>query len=420
LSAGIARVTARFVAPFALLAAAAAGCDGAGAESRPVPVIVLGSAGKDCPAGTTWDGARCSNKGQDECDPGAASPDGECTQSRPRAVIADDLPIAVMVRDPRPWRLKPGSVALLTTTAQRMEELLTTTPTGPERPVIMRRLGDCYVELSYAIRQARGKDDAVTAAAAKAITMYARVLADFPRSPGIDEVAYFLALEYERADRVDDARKTYLKLIQTWPSSRYNPLAYLAFAEHFFAEGAADPSKMQLAEQAYKEVIKYPPPDNHAFAYAHYKLGQAFNATGRQQEALSQFKKTIEATVTYPGPAAGQLAAEARSDLVAAYSAVGAGSKAYHFFRPLAGDEPGKDDRTVFMLIELGAAYGRLGSAGEAIAVFNDLLTRASGGRLCPQMPQMMGALASLDTPANAASRPDLARISQELSQRCP
>lgn len=419
MSAGIAHVTLRFVAPFVLLAAAA-GCDGAGAESRPVPVIMVGSTGKDCPAGTTWDGAQCTSKGQDECEPGAASPDGDCPRGRPRAAIAADLPIAVLIRDPRPGRLGPGSVALLTATAQQVEQLLAATPTGPERPMLMRRLGDLYVELGDATRQARGKEDAVTAASARAITIYARALADFPSSPGIDEVAYFLALEYERADRMDDARRTYLKLIQSWPNSRYLPLAYLAFAEHFFAEGAADPSKMQLAQQAYMEVIKYPPPDNRAFAYAHYKLGQVFKSTGSLQQALAEFKKTIEATVSYPGPGAAQLAAEARTDLVAAYSAVGAGSKAYSFFRPLAGDEPGKDDRTVFMLIELGAAYGRLGTAGEAIAVFDYLLTRATGGRICPQMPQIMGAIASLDTPTNAASRPDLARISQELSQRCP
>src|SRR5262249_40816932 len=85
-----------------------------------------------------------------------------------------------------------------------------------------------------------------------------------------DEVLYYLAYEYEQANQLDQARKVYLELIQSWPQSKFIPNAYLAFGELFFNEAQGDPSKWQFAEQSYQEVIKYPPPDNKVWGYAHY------------------------------------------------------------------------------------------------------------------------------------------------------
>lgn len=416
MSAGAAR---RSATPWVLLAASlAAGC-GPSPERGPVPVIVVGSARPDCPAGTAWDGAQCARLEQDPCESGAKDPNGECVRRR-LEVAADRQPFSTLIRDPRRFRLQQRSSKLVGAEVKGLEALLAATPSGPDRPLLQRRLGDAYVELSYATEQERGGGSAATAAAAQAVKTYTQLLDGDPKVTWLDEVLYSLALEHERADRGDEARKAHLKLIQRFPSSPLAPLSYLAFGEFFFADGKGDPSKLPLAEQAYAEVIKYPPPANRAFAYAHYKLGLVFKEMGDHTRALSEFKKTIEAAMAAQAPGAAQIAEAARTDLVASYSVVGIGSRAYSFFRTVSGDDPGRDDRTIVMLVQLGGEYGRAGNAPEAIAVFDSLLSRGSGGRICPHRSHIMGAIASLDTPANAASRPDLARISQALAQSCP
>jgi tetratricopeptide (TPR) repeat protein len=404
-----------------LAASLAAGCGGP-PEPAPVPVVQVGSMRPDCPAGTAWDGAQCARPGQDPCESGAndSDPDRECVRRRIK-VAADKLPISILIRDTRRFRLHPRSSKLVIAEVKALEALLATTPSGPDRPLLQRRLGDAYVELSYATEDERGIENAAAAAAtAKAIKMYNLVLDSGPQGKGLDEVLYSLALEYERTDNGDNARKAHLRLIQSWPSSPLIPLSYLAFGEYFFADGKGDPTKLPLAEQAFNEVIKYPPPANRAYGYAHYKLGEVFKQMGDHTRALSQFKKAIESASANPVPGAAQIAEQARTDLIASYSVVGMGSRAYSFFRPVSGDEPGKEDRTISMLVALSGEYGRAGNAPEAVAVLAFLLSLNPVGRFCPYKPQIMSALASLDTPTNAASQADFAKLAQSLAQSCP
>ena len=105
---------------------------------------------------------------------------------------------------------------------------------------------------------------------------------------------YYLAYEYEQAQDLENARKVYYELIQKAPQSKYIPNAYLAFGELFFNEAQGDPSKWELAAQAYQEVIKYPPPNNKVFGYAHYKLAYVYWNKGEFPRALDEFKKTID------------------------------------------------------------------------------------------------------------------------------
>ena len=88
----------------------------------------------------------------------------------------------------------------------------------------------------------------------------------------MDEVLFHLAHEHEQDREPAEARKVYREIIKSWPLSRYLPHAYLAFAEMYFDEGVRDPPKLALAEKAYLEVLRFPPPDNTVAGYAHYKL----------------------------------------------------------------------------------------------------------------------------------------------------
>src|SRR6185437_12208255 len=199
-----------------------------------------------------------------------------------------------------------------------------------------------------------------------------------------DEVLYYLAYEYEQAQDLDNARKVYLELVQTFPQSKYIPNAYLAFGELFFNEAQGDPSKWALAEQSYLEVIKYPPPDNKVWGYAHYKLGYVYWNKGDFVRALSELKKTIEYGVQYSSlPNAAQLATSARRDMVPIYALAGDPKRAYDFFHPLSGDASGSTDKTFKPLDDLGQNYLDTGHYVEGIALYQDLMKRDRGPKYC-------------------------------------
>lgn len=92
--------------------------------------------------------------------------------------------------------------------------------------------------------------------------------------PQPDEVLYYAGLDHELAGNVTAARRSYYEVIKQYPSSKLVPFAYFAFGELFLAETESDPSKAQLAEQAYREVLKYPPTQNPLYVEAQRRLAE--------------------------------------------------------------------------------------------------------------------------------------------------
>lgn len=329
-------------------------------------------------------------------------------------------------RDTRKTRLKARARALLITEIGGLERLFRSTPKkSPDRPQLIRRLAEGYVELESAAlrdktaseieaqdnkkknpgkaRKARTEaaqaKKIVAAARKKAIAYYTLMKNAYPNYSKIDEVLYYLAYEYEQANDFQNARKVYFELIQKAPKSPYIPNAYLAFGELFFQEAHADPAKWDLAAAAYKEVIKYPPPNNKVYGYSRYKLGYVHWNKGDYAEALNEFKKVIEYGDQYSQlPNAKQLAKAARRDLVPVYAVSGAPEKAYNFFKPLSGDPGGKDTKTLEMLNELGLAYMDTGHYREAIVLYRDLMSRDKGDRFCGYQTQVTHATAAVNS----------------------
>jgi hypothetical protein len=187
-----------------------------------------------------------------------------------------------------------------------------------------------------------------------------RGAADLP-SAGGDRETYERALAAERALDLMTARKTYYELVAQTPRSAFVPLAYLAFGEIFAAEAEKDPSKWPLAEQAYKEVAKYPPPANPAYAYAVLRVGDTERASDPTQ-ALASYMRALDATASSSAlPCSSQIASEARHRLVDAYVSVGAPNKAFAFFKAKSSVDVARD-----MLRELVEAYRRAGKWKEA------------------------------------------------------
>jgi tetratricopeptide (TPR) repeat protein len=227
-------------------------------------------------------------------------------------------------RDAR--RRPPRAVALLVVEIQQLESLLqATSAAAPDRPVLLRRLAEDYVELEKA-----GANASVVDRARKAAIRYYTALVDeyaghpsptFPSAvpaeyAQLDEATYYLAYEHERAGDDASARRAYLQLIQRWPASRFVPRAYLAFGDLFFGEAMSDASKWELAGAAYAKVLASPPPANEVYGYAWYRLAYVVANQGDRARALQGFRKAAEWSTAFPqAPGAAMLGAEANAQM---------------------------------------------------------------------------------------------------------
>ena len=184
-------------------------------------------------------------------------------------VIANAL--AIPLRDPRITHGGHRPRAVLVTEVQGLETLYAATPpASPDRPLIARRLADTYAELA---RAAEGTS-AARSAHGSAAKYYEVLTTEYPQSARLDEAYYYAALEHEIAGDLTNARRSYYELIKRHPSSKLVAFAYFAFGEMFFAEAANDPAKDQLAQHAFREVLKYPPTENALYTEAQRRLAE--------------------------------------------------------------------------------------------------------------------------------------------------
>jgi len=323
-----------------------------------------------------------------------------------------DAELSMLVRDPRRERRAPRHHQLLVTELQSLEALFAQVPkTSPDRPKVMRRLAYDYDELKFAARnelqrlqtlntprsrEESARHEKLVSAARQMALKYYTMLADqhptFCQTPNatdpnksqgcIDDALYFLALAHIEKDSLDNARKSYLKLIQSFPRSPWIPHAYLGFGELFFAEGAADPSKLDFARQAYEEVLKYPPPQNETYGFAHYRLAQLRHQKQDDQASLKHYVNAIETATAYANvPSSPVIGDKAREQIIPIYAIVGAPRKAENFFQHLANDPPGSKERLAQMVDALVAQYLRDNKRVEASDV---CFSYSDGGNALP------------------------------------
>jgi tetratricopeptide (TPR) repeat protein len=331
-----------------------------------------------------------------------------------------DVSMLAGIRDQRQSALKQRVLALLITEIQQLESLYKSTDLrSKDRPMLLRRMAEDYVELENAAFREKteaeikrdnfkktnpreaGKQQAIAnsrkttmeRSRKAAINYYTLLVEDYSGQPSsrfannpppayqsLDEVYYYLAYEYEQSGDTANARRVYLDLITKTPNSKYIPNAYLAFGELFFNEAMGDPTKWDPAKQAYIKVIAKPPPDNKVYGYAWYKLAYVFWNQGDLPHALDAFKKTIDYGTTYAQlPNATKLADSARKDVIPVYALAGSPTDAYNFFKNLSGDASGSNDKTFKMMDDLGQNYLDTGHYPEAIALYKDLKVRDAG-----------------------------------------
>jgi tetratricopeptide (TPR) repeat protein len=320
-------------------------------------------------------------------------------------------------RDMRKSALQQRVLALLVTEIQQLEALYRTTEArSKDRPMLLRRLAEDYVELENAAFREKteaeikrdnfkqsnpreaGKQQAIANSrkttldrSRKAAAKYYDILVTdysgspsttFPQNPppaypNLDEVYYYLAYEYEQSGDTANARRVYLDLITKTPNSKYIPNAYLAFGELFFNEAQNDPTKWEPCKQAYQKVIVKPPPENKVYGYAWYKLAYVYWNMNDLPHALDAFKKTIDFGVQFAQlPNASKLAESARKDIVPVYALAGSPADSYNFFKNLSGDPSGETAKTFGMMNDLGQNYLDTGHYPEAVSLYKDLMVR--------------------------------------------
>jgi tetratricopeptide (TPR) repeat protein len=173
----------------------------------------------------------------------------------------------------------------------------------------MHRIADAYVELQFAMLREAKADQTGHAEetyqlarmpARKAINFYRELADDYQSYARSDEVLYYLGLHHDRMGEVSEARKAYYALIERMPKSKLVPLCYLAFAELFSAEADADAKKLDLAVQAYTEVVKFPAPENHAYLYALFRLGETKQMRGDKAGAISAYELLASHAKRFP------------------------------------------------------------------------------------------------------------------------
>jgi TolA-binding protein len=290
--------TAEPATPEANVVVCAAGTVLQGSECVPAKV--------DCPKSTTLEEGQCVPVVEE---PAVAAVDTPA----PEPASAD--PTFATIVDPRRARLEPRSRKLLISEIQGLESLFQSMAKDAEdRPRLMRRLAEGYVELSAAAaRDGRAATDAAEvektrkidiASRAAAIKYYSQLVQQYPKfcasfdandrskSTGcMDEPGYYLSLEYVRSGDLDKARKSLLQLIQSWPGSRFVPHAYFQFGELFMADAKTDPSKWALAEQSYLEASKYN--DSPIAPAAILRLGQVYEAKQDTGSARAAYKRLL-------------------------------------------------------------------------------------------------------------------------------
>ncbi len=215
---------------------------------------------------------------------------------------------------------------------------------------------------------------------AKAIKNYTALLDNerFRNYPRLDQATFSLAYLLQSNGSQKEARAAYMKLVKNYPTSKYVPDAYLAFADYFL-----DANQLPEAEESYKQVLKYPKAP--AYWYAMYRLGWVYLGTKRYQEALEAFFQVVQATKPKPDA----LTAAAKFDFVRAYAEIGKPEMAVPAFKRV--------DRDAAAMVELLVnLYVERGQADKAVRVLEALLTTDD---VCAVMARIARANAYAATP---------------------
>lgn len=375
---------------------------------------------------------RCDPSDDPRCDPRARLASLQLTFHAPAAEpptkpreIAPQEPrhLARSLRGPRALREVEERRLLLREIAQTDRLLAATPHDSPDRPRLMRRVAESYVELARALEaEGPGADDRAARARRarrRAIGHYRAIVDQHPsycttpRDPVVsergcvDESLYFLAHELALDGDAPGARAVYQRLVDAHPRSKHAPAALLALGELLTGEARRGGS-WEAAAEAYERVLAVTAASHPLRGYAHYRLGHVRWSAGDHARALDGFKRAVDHARQHPeAPHAGELLAAALRDLVPVYAQAGDPTRAHAFFSRL-GASP---HETRVRLEDLGVAAMDSGRFDAAISLYRDLLGRFDDARAC----RYQGAVVKATLATRAADKAAIGRALDAL-----
>ena len=263
-------------------------------------VVLAAAMGAGCARASEVEGPSSPGGGEPAATPVAEQRNVAPVAVAPPAVVlgrpSEQLAALLRFLDARPTSIKPRVSQLVLTELNGVERLLDLTAAGaPDRPQLVRRVAEDYVELRNATtreepslsgEQAVLAGNRITAASVQAIAHYEKLLDIAPSYGKRDDVLFYLAIEHGFRSDLRQVREKMFELINDHPTSAHVPLAYFAFGELFRFEALTDRSKTQLALAAFKEVARYPQQQNRAYCLSLERMAR-LNAPGPQQPTPS-------------------------------------------------------------------------------------------------------------------------------------
>ena len=200
----------------------------------------------------------------------------------------------------------------------------------------------------------------------------------------------------ERAEILDSARKSYLRLLQSFPQSPLTPHTYFAFGELFYHEAQADPTKSAFAEQSFLEALKYPGPTNTTMPYALFRLAQLHAARGRGPESLNMLKKFGALSETQPEAQCVKALGESSRKLMATtYADAAQPERAFTFFARSMGDRAPAQTNAFETLANLCDVYIQRQKPENAAAALASAGEEHASSAFCLREEKIIAAISS-------------------------
>jgi tetratricopeptide (TPR) repeat protein len=260
---------------------------------------------------------------------------------------------------------------------EETETLLARTPTARYVPELRLRLCELMVEKSrlvFGIKAAENPDDLGPIASPevrllkeKAVSMYDRLMREYPKFDSIDKVRFYMAHEQRELGRFDDMVTTLKTLVKKHPRSLLAREAELILGDHFF-----DKSNLDEAEKHYRWVLKQRPVGP-SHDLARYKLGWIEVNRSRHDRALTFFESVVtgRSKSAEDSKKVLDVRREALVDLVYSYTEVKKPAGALAYFERLS------DSTTTYALVldKLATRYVVKSQFEAAVPVLRKILS---------------------------------------------
>ncbi|MFN0063847.1 MAG: hypothetical protein ACKVPX_15180 [Myxococcaceae bacterium] len=239
------------------------------------------------------------------------------------------------------------------------EKLIGRSRNAPYLPDLQFRLAELYVEKSRYVYyyQAESRPEGVKGAMVspetrllknKSVSLYQRLLREYPDFKDGDKVAFYLAHEYRELGQFEDMMKELNELIRKHPASQLSLDAQQILGDHFF-----DKADLVEAEKHYQAILESPPSPTHDLA--RYKMGWIRINQQKHGDAVTYFEAAAS-SAPLPGSDPKKslnVKREALIDLVYSYTESRPAKGALNYFEKLS------DSRTTYALAleKLGNRY---------------------------------------------------------------